>query len=169
MATTRERREAQAERLRGWAAQREQSATAVLAAGNGYRGDVAFATQPGHIPERARLIARTDAAVASLEKAASMNARANSIEAQAAVAIYSDDPDAIDRLRERLAGLEAQRDAMKAANAEFRKAHGPELKAMSSYDRSRALPHPSFELTNLGGQIKRNRDRLTQLEGAALS
>src|SRR3981081_3301018 len=105
--TYRERREARAERLRGWAATRESRARATRAADEHYRGDHAFNFQPGHIPERARVIARTDRAYQSLNKAESMESRADGIESQLAGAIYSDDPDAIEQLEARIAAPQA--------------------------------------------------------------
>lgn len=69
MATYRERREARAERLRGFAEKREATAAATFKSHEQYRGDHAFNTQPGHIPERARVIAREDRAHESLQKA----------------------------------------------------------------------------------------------------
>ena len=128
--TYRDRREARAERLRGWAGKREQSAAAVFKAGEPFTSDIAFNTQPGHIPFRARLIAREDRAYASTVKAASMRSRADGIEDQLDTSIYDDDPDAIEQLRARIARLEAERDAAKTANAAYRKEHKAELKAM---------------------------------------
>ena len=58
-----------AERYEGWAAGRRQKAGALEARNAPYRGDIAFATQPGHIPERARVIARTDKALEHSQKA----------------------------------------------------------------------------------------------------
>lgn len=164
--TYRERRATRAERLRGWAEKRASTARATLAADDAqpYAHDIAFLTQPGHIPERARMIARDDRAHESLAKAASMSARADSIERAADRAIYDDDPDAIERLRDRIAGLEAQRANYAQANADYRKAHRAELAAMSAYERSQAVPRASWELSNLGGQISKARDRLRRLE-----
>ena len=104
--TYRERRAARAERLRGWADKRKEQAAVVFCEADRYRGDVAFNTQPGHIPERARLVRRRDAACASAEKAAEMEGRAAEIERQAGRAVYDDDPDAVERLEARVAGLE---------------------------------------------------------------
>jgi len=161
--TYRDRRQAKADRLRGWAAKREVSAKAVLASHETYRGDIAFATQPGYIPLRARVIAQDDRAYESLAKARQMADRADGIEAAAAHAIYSDDPDAIERLTERIASLEAERNRAKIANAAYRKAHRDEFKTMSAYARSQALPFPSYVITNLTGNIARQRQRLVQL------
>ncbi len=162
--TYRERREARAERLRGWAGKREERAAAVFKAGEPYTNDIAFNTQPGHIPFRARLIAAEDRAHESLGKAASMRARADGIEDQLAAAIYDDDPDAIGQLRERIERLEAERDAAKKANAAYRRDHKAELAKMTPYDRRQALPYPAYYFSNMSGNLSRQRDRLARLE-----
>ena len=166
--TYRDRREARAERLNEWAGKREQNAAAVFKVGEPYTSDLAFNTQPGHIPFRARLIAREDRAYESLGKAASMRSRADGIEDQMANAIYEDDPDAIEQLRARITRLEAERDAAKAANTTYRKAHRAELKAMdSAYERDQAVPYPGYHFQNLSGNLSRQRARLARLERAA--
>jgi hypothetical protein len=165
--TYRDRREARAERLRGWAETREERAAAVFKAGERYTSDLAFNTQPGPMPFRAKLIAREDRAYESLGKAAAMKSRADGIEAQAAHAIYDDDPDAAGALRERIAKLEAERDAAKAANAAYRKAHKAELAVMTPYERGRAVPYPGYHFQNLSGNLSRQRARLARLEREA--
>lgn len=166
--TYRERRERKAERLRGWAEKRQQEAGAVIEnIDRQYSGDVAFNTQPGHIPERARVIARQDRAFDSLHKAEGMVSRAGNIEAQLDGAIYSDDPDAVERLEERLADLEAQRERIKTANAAYRKEHGAELKGLTAYQREQKMPHAGWELSNLSGNIARQRQRLEELRRKA--
>lgn len=163
--TYRDRREARADRLREWAGKREDRAAAVLEAGEPFRGDIAFNTQPGHIPFRARLIAREDRAYESLAKAAQMQSRADGIESQLAAAVYDDDPDAIEQLRARIARLEAERDEAKAVNAAYRKAHKAELAAIeSAFLRNQALPYPSYHFQNLSGNLSRQRARLARLE-----
>ena len=118
--TYRDRREARAARLREWATIREQKAAAGLAAEDPIRSDWAFITQPGHIPERARMNARDEARQRSLAKAAEMRQRADNIESAADRAIYSDDPDAREQLERKIADLEAQRDAITRYNADCR-------------------------------------------------
>jgi len=173
--TYRERREARAERLKEWAAKRETKAAAVFKAGEHYRGDYAFNTQPGHIPERARLIAREHRACESLEKARSMSSRAAGIADQLDRSIYSDDPDAKEQLEERIASLEAERERVKAYNASCRK--GARDIALLDDAQKRDIigiiqvqPYackggafPSYHLSNLSGNIKRNKDRLATL------
>lgn len=174
--TYRERRERKAERLREWADKREGGAAAVFKQGEPYRSDHAFNTQPGHIPERARLIAREDRAHESLAVARAMDSRAANIEAAAVNAIYSDDPDAIERLEEKLVGLEAQRDRIKAINKAARvgKLAEAELTDKEQRDLMNIAQHqsyydplhkgyPPYHLTNLGGNITRCKQRLTTL------
>jgi hypothetical protein len=165
--TYRDRREARAERLRGWAATREGRAEAVFKAGEPFTSDYAFNTQPGHIPFRAKLIAREDRAHQSLRKAASMRSRADGIEDQLATSIYDDDPDAIGQLRARITRLEAERDAAKAANAAYRREHRAELAAMGRWQRQQAVPYPSYHFENLSGNLSRQRARLARLEREA--
>ena len=185
--TYRERRERRAERLRGWADKRQTKAAADLATANKYRGDTAFNTQPGHIPERARLIARQDRAFVSLDKAAAMDSKAAEIERQADNAIYSDDHDAVERLRERIGNLEAERERTKDVNKAIRKygllrlvqADPPfvlakeearelvKLHELCPYHDVLKKGWPAYKLTNLGGNISRQRERLRFLEQAA--
>lgn len=162
--TYRDRREARAERLQEWAGKREDRAAAVLKAGEPYRGDTAFSTQPGHIPFRAALNAREDRAHESLVKAEGMRSRAGGIESQLAASIYDDDPDAIGQLRERIARLEAGRDEAKAVNAAYRKEHKADLAAMDRWDRDQAMPYPGYHFQNLSGNLSRQRARLARLE-----
>jgi len=165
--TYRDRREARAENYREWAAKRQKAAEPVLAERERYRGDHAFNFQPGHIPERARLIAREERMFRSLDKAESMRSRADGIEAQLATSIYDDDPDAIEQLRARIGRLEAERDAAKAANAAYRREHRAELAAMTPYQRDQAVPYPGYHFQNLSGNITRQRQRLARLERTA--
>ena len=163
MSTHRERRMAKAERLDGWATKQQAKADALHARGQLYRGAAAL-SQPmsGRQIDKGRALISKE--IAHSDKAADMRSRAEGIRAAAEQAIYSDDTDAVERLRERIEALEAERAAMKQANAEYRKAHKAELKELTPYGRDRALPFPSFKLTNLGGNIRRNKQRLAQLE-----
>jgi hypothetical protein len=187
--TYRDRRAARAERLRGWADARVQRARATLAADDAqpFAHDIAFLTQPGRIPERTRMIAREDRAYASLSKAANMAARADNIEAAAGRAIYSDDPDAVARLAERIAELEAERARISAYNASARKAHKADpaqhvgdLALLDDRQRAdlasiaRHCPYqlradgafPAYATGNLSGSISKQRERLAALKGA---
>ena len=177
--TYRERRERRAERLRDWADKREHDAAAVHRSHERFRGDVAFNTQPGHIPLRARVIAQTERALESEAKARDMSQRADEIERQAEGSIYSDDADAPERLRERIAALEAERERVKRYNASARKAGGDRHTAagdLSLLDVSQRenVQHAArigwlsrtggLDLTNLTANIARNRKRLAEIE-----
>lgn len=179
MTTYRERREARAERLRGWADKREAAAAAVFQANRPITSDWAFITQPGHIPARARIIAQEDRQYESLRKAESMKGRADGIEAQLAGAIYSDDENAVEALQERIAGLEAERDRIKAYNATCRKG-ARDLSILTDAEKrsllgvlkfapyqSKGGAFPSYHLSNLSANINRNRKRLEELRRAS--
>jgi hypothetical protein len=171
MSTHRERRERKAERLREWADGREAKAQAAHETAREVGGMIPLG-QPilvGHHSEKRhrRDIERIDnamrASVESADKADAMRSRAENIEAQNARAIYDDDADALERLQEKLAGLERKREAMKAANAEYRKAHRADLKAVSAYERGQAVPFPSYAISNIGGVITTTRQRIERL------
>jgi hypothetical protein len=194
MGTYRERREARAERLREWSAAREAKQGALNEAA---RGDEAATGIPfgqpilvGHHSERRHraAIARVDramgAAVENSRKAESMASRAENIEAQAAQAIYTDDHDAKERLTEKIAALEAERDRIKAYNASCRKAAKTggvgDTSLLSDAERrelaatARACAYmlgaggamPRYKLTNLSANIGRLKKRLAGLDAA---
>jgi hypothetical protein len=178
MTTYRERREAKAERLREWAAKREERAADVFKAGEVYRGDHAFNFQPGHIPERARVIAREDRAHESVRKADRMSEKADNIEAQLAASIYDDDPDAIEALERRLAALEAARARYTAFNRSARKgapdfsllsprqfASWSNLKRFGMLRKDGAFP--AYATSNLSGRISKDCERLARLRREA--
>ena len=177
--TYRERREAKAARLTEWAAKRAAKAEAGYRVGEEHRGDTAFWTQPGRIVARERVWAAHERAHADQQKARDMTSRAAGIGHQLDHSIYSDDPDAIDRLRERIAALEQKRDYYKAFSASARKglpfADFEALTGGTLNDRTRANYEaaaaareglPSYVLSNLSADIRRNKQRLAQLESA---
>lgn len=166
--TYRDRREARAERLEEWAEKRQTAAVAQLNSQPELRHDWAFITQPGHIPQRERLMKADERSFRSMDKAESMKSRASGIRSQLDSSIYDDDPDAIERLEERIAGLEAQREAIKAHNKRTRGSKTctcPDdchcrIPWRFGFCRCKEHPIDSYVLQNLGGNIKRNRDRL---------
>lgn len=111
-------------------------------------------------------------------KAQSMEARATGIETQLGLSIYSDDTDAIQKLQERVTELEAERDRIKAYNAtcrkgardvslltEAEKADLVSIAKYSPYQMGKGGAFPGYKLTNLNGNINRNRKRLDALQG----
>jgi uncharacterized small protein (DUF1192 family) len=178
--TYRERRQHKAERLRNWAEKRQQTAEAALQSQPELRHDWAFITQPGHIPARARMNASDERAFESLRKAEGMMSRAAGIEAAAEGAIYSDDPDAVEQLEARIAGLEAERARIKAYNASCRKGNRDvtllsekqqqDLVACAKYSPYQMRDNgaaPAYWAANLSGNINRQKKRLEQLKTAA--
>jgi hypothetical protein len=166
---------ARADRLEEWAAKRAAKSEAALNGARILADGIPFG-QPilvGHHSEKRhrRDLDRIDSGmrrgIEHHAMATSMASRADNIRAAADHAIYSDDEDAIERLGERIAELETKREARKAANAEYRKAHRAELAAMTAYQRSQAVPWPSYSISNLGGNIGRLRERLAGLEARA--
>lgn len=171
--TTRERRERKADRLREWADSRDAKADAAYVGVQAIVERIPFG-QPilvGHHSERGaradqrRIESGMDRSCEHSAKAGDMRSRADNIEAQNRAAIYSDDPDAVEALTAKIARLEAERDTIKARNAAYKREHKAELKAMSSaFQRDRALPFPSYHLTNLSANINRLRKRLAELQ-----
>lgn len=183
--TYRERRAARAERLRNWADKREAKAEAGHERAHEMASAIPFG-QPMLTDHhsygrdrryRDRISSTTSRAVEDGRKADEMRAKADNIEAAAARAIYSDDPDALPRLHEKLAELEAQRDRIKAFNASCRKGTpNPELlddrqradlasvTRHAPYQLGKRGEMPTYALSNLSGTIKRTRDRIAQLE-----
>ena len=176
--TTRERKEAKIEKRLDWAQGRRDKATALRTYTDRYHGDVAFNTQPGHIPERARVIGMIDRACEHVSMAATHESKAAGIQDQLDHSIYSDDEDAVGKIRERIAGLEAKRDKMKLVNALYKRGDVAGLAVIGlDLDKIKAKlaaagpywggkPHLPYELTNLGGNIRRLQERIKTIEAA---
>lgn len=185
--TYRERRSRRADRLREWAGKRQQKSTAAFNRARTIADAIPFG-QPilvGHHSERH---ARRDqdrihngmaAGIEHQRKADSMNGRATEIDRQADRAIYSDDPDAIEQLQQRIADLEQHRDRMKGINKEIRRGPGwaeriapplteAERKDIESAARFNGCAgYPPYALRNLAGNLTRQRQRLAMLTDIA--
>lgn len=161
MTTRRERLERKLEKREEWAAGRDRKAAELQKLNEPYRGDIAFNTQPGHIPERARAIRRSEKAAEHYGMARHHEEKAAGLERQLERSIFSDDEDAPERIRERIAELEAERERMKAANTAWRKAGKPDLGTAPGFD---PAPYAKYQLANLGGNIGRLRKRLQAIE-----
>lgn len=196
--TRRERLERRLERRLRWAEGREAKAQASFAAVHRIADNIPLG-QPilvGHHSERH---ARRDQdrihngmarGVEHEKMAHEHSSKADGLERILDTAIFSDDPDAPERIRERIAEIEAKRDKLKAINAAFRKGKGepgwsrhlgPErmvwepgedpiekawaaLKASCPWERK---PVASYQLSNLSGNIGRLRKRLEAIEARA--
>ena len=184
--TYRERREARAARREQWAESRENKARASFAAADAIAEHIPFG-QPilvGHHSEKRhrrdieRIQAGTRNGFEHLKMAAHHEQAAAEIRHQLDRSIYSDDYDAVEKMEARIAALEAERDAVKAFNAAARKA---KYKADAVAELVAALPEnlqrdwkrggettfPSYHLSGLSANIKRNRDRLPKLRAIA--
>lgn len=182
--TYREQRRARAERLREWAGKREGKAQKALDRAHDIADQIPLG-QPilvGHHSERR---ARRDrdkidnsmrAGVDHSRKAEHMHERADNIEAALDRSIYSDDPDAIEQLKARIAELEAERTRIKAFNASCRK-DSPDLSLLDDRQKNDYLTtlkvspgflgksgqFPAYVLANLSGNITRNRKRVEEV------
>lgn len=186
--TTRERKEARADRLRDWADSREAKSETAYEKSKQLADMIPFG-QPILVGHHSEGRARRDAerihsgmaqSVEHSRKADDMRSRADEIERQLDRSIYSDDADAVEKLREKLADLEGQRERIKAYNASCRKGT-PDLSLLDEKQRAdlastaKHSPYfigdkgqfPDYALKNLGGNITRNRKRLAQLERRA--
>jgi len=168
----RERLEAKLEKRQDWAAGRRSKAEHGFAQADPYRGDVAFNTQPGHIPERARVIRAGERAMEHMTMAEHHDSKAAGLESQLDRSVFSDDDNAVGALEARIAEHEAQRDRMKRVNQLFKKGDAAglaglglaleklkaKLTAAGAYWGSK--PHLPYELTNLGARIRADRERI---------
>lgn len=195
--TYRERRERKAEKLRDWSDKRRVKAETAFGTAHRIGDGIPFG-QPilvGHHSEKRhrRDIARIDAGMRNgiehTRTADDMESRATNIERALDRAIYDDDPDAIERLQEKLAGLEAKREGIKAFNkthvlvaeSRWRPEEGytgkvigkrtgfvtVERKDGTTEEVPRTRTHPamsSYVLQNLGGVITTTRKRIAALE-----
>lgn len=180
MATRRERLEARRKRREEWASSRQRHAKSLERQNEPLIRDWAFVTQPGHIPERARVIRREERAWEDRKMAAHHEMKAAGLADQLDRSIFSDDADAVQQLEARIANLEAERDRIKQYNASCRKGFPDEslldeaqrrnlesVRRHSPYQLGKNGAMPAYVLSNLGGNIKRNRDRLKDLQRRA--
>ncbi len=180
--TYRERRAAKADRLREWADKRDVKATRTRAATDRLADSIPFG-QPILVGHHSEKRARRDQdriyngmrrSIDDADKAAEFRRRADGIEAAADNAIYSDDTDAADRLTERIAEREAERDRIKAFNTEVRKS-GALLWSLlderqkasylsilnnAPYQLGKSGAFPGYVLSNLGATIRKDKKRL---------
>ena len=180
--TRRERLEAKREKREEWAAKRSAKAEQRFAAADRAVDGIPFG-QPilvGHHSERRhraaidRMARNMDAGVESQKMAAHHSQKADGLARQLEQSIFSDDPDAIEAIEARVADLRAERDRMKASNAAFKKgdatwaAHlgitpGQAAKRRANIDAGYSWmrkPHPAYEITNLGANIRRLEKRI---------
>ena len=178
--TYRERAEARLERRRQWAAGRRDKANVLFARGDPYRGDIAFNTQPGHIPERARVIRAHDKACKCLNMADHHDSKAAGIEEQLKHTVFSDDENAIETLQTKINKIRALVERMKTANKIIKKYKGDQVcgkmelikagftpeQAEKLYipDYAGRIGFPSYALTNEGANARRMEKRIEDIK-----
>ena len=174
--TRRERLEHRVEKRREWAGGRRDKAAELFARGDKYRGDHAFNTQPGHIPERARVIAATERGFEHAQMADHHDSRAAGLEVQLDHSVFSDDADAIEQLEQRIAKNEEKRDHMKRVNVLFKRGDAAGLSGLGVDLETLKCklaeagpywgdkPHLPYELTNLGARIRADRERIEDIK-----
>ncbi len=187
MATRRERKEARLQKRLDWAEGRDRKSDAAFQRAHGIMDMIPFG-QPiliGHHSERhaRRDQTRIDNAmrdgVDSGRMAEHHREVAVNIEHQLEHSIFSDDEDAPERLRERIVELEAQRERMKAVNAEIKRGAGWEVRlrdagtALTEHEKADLITvarfqgydrFPPYALSNLGANIRRLQKRLEAIE-----
>lgn len=190
MSTYRERREARADRLEEWAAKREAKAEAASERAHKMMDMIPLGqpiltdhySAPRHRSHLAKVQSAASKSVEHAAKAHEMASKADNIRAAADRAVYSDDPDAIERLEEKLADLESQRAAIVAGVKAFNrsvKAGAPDTSLLPDRLRSQA-EHPALRTmmykpdgtlrpgstANLSGLISTTRKRLEALRSS---
>lgn len=168
----RDRLERKVEKRQEWAAGRQAKVEAAYKANEKYHGDVAFNTQPGHIPERARAIRRTERAFEDMKMAEHHTSKAAGLQDQLDHAVYSDDANAVQALEARIAQHEAERTKMTLVNKLYKKGDVEGLKELGvDYEATKkrlaeagpywgSAPHLPYEMQNLGGRIRADKQRL---------
>lgn len=193
--TRRERIEARLERRRTWAAGRTAKSEAHFTAAHDIVKNIPLG-QPilvGHHSEKRhrrdidRMSANMSKGVESAKMAELHTSKAGNIEAALERSIFSDDPDAIEALREKAAGLRAEAERCKAINKEIKKGEGwtdrlaakgitltdAEKKTLVSVathqayycDKKTGFPvFPGYHLTSLNANARRAEERIKVIE-----
>lgn len=186
----RQRLERKVEKRREWAEKRRDRSQAGFARAKSIADNIPFG-QPilvGHHSEKGhrRDIARIDSGMREGCESAKManhhESKADGIEAQLDTSIFSDDDNAIEAIEARIREREAERDRIKAYNASCRAAakrgESGDLSLLDERQRrdiagiARVCRYqvreggafPAYVLSNLGGRIKADRDRLEQIK-----
>jgi len=181
--THRERAEARLERRREWAAGRRNKAAACHAVADPYRGDIAFNTQPGHIPARARVIRAQKRGFEHSNMADHHESKADGIQNQLDHSIFSDDIDAVESIKVRITDREAETGRIVAYNKTARQAakrgeKNGDLTLLDDHQKAKLISLakvcpdqigpggslPGYMMSNLRGNINRDKKRLVEIE-----
>lgn len=185
--TRRERLEAKIEKRREWAQARERDAERQFEAAHNLTKDIPLGqpilighhSEKGHRATIARSHANMDKGCESVAMAKHHESKAKGLERQLDNCIFSDDENAVEAIEAKVAVLEAKRERMKRINA----AHKAFLKKPESLDKAdltdeekQAIrnykpayswephPFPPYSFTNLGGNIRRYKERIKHVK-----
>jgi DNA repair exonuclease SbcCD ATPase subunit len=182
--TRRERLEQKLEKRQEWAGKAEQRSDQLSNESHRMFSAIPFG-QPiliGHHSEkrdrnyRNRAWNKMGKAVAQRDLAKHHVSKAGGLAAQLDTAIFSDDHDAIEAIEARIAEREAAREKMKLANKLYKKQDKAGLTAIGlDYDKLHAqleklgsyfgqAPHLPYEMSNLGANIRRDKQRIEQIK-----
>lgn len=191
MTTYRERREARVDRLREWSDKRGQRADSERSKASTVLDGIPIG-QPilkGHHSQgrHERDLSRAEGAMRRSVEHSDMAKRhtqkADNIEDALERSVFDDDPDAIERLTERVEALEGRRDRIKAYNVSARKAAKSggvgDLELLGESERAELVSllkvaafqvrpgngFPGYVLSNLSARIRKDRERIERLKG----
>lgn len=191
--TRRERMEARKERRLEWATSRDRKAQAGFNRARIIADGIPLG-QPILVGHHSETRARRDQerihsgmrqGVESSDMAAHHRSKADGIEHQLSRSIFSDDPDATERLEDRIASLETKREARKAVNKIVHRAPKdqwtpaketellalgltqPQAEKLFVPDFMGCVGFPAYSLTNLGANIRRLKERLVSIDRQA--
>jgi Domain of unknown function (DUF3560) len=176
------RQEARRERLAAAAEKARREAAATLNGADAMASIIPFG-QPilvGHYSEgrdrrfRARIDGKFRKGIALQKKAEELERRAESV---GTAGVSSDDPEAIEKLREKVVKLEASQERMKSANKCVRKNdraglvalrfNEKQIETLFTPDFAGRLGFPDYAITNNSSNIRRLKQRIEELEKRA--
>lgn len=199
MSTRRERLEARLEKRRLWAESRKAKSDQAFNKAHAIVEHIPLG-QPilvGHHSEKRhraaidRMGSHMDKGIEHAAIAKEHDSKADGIERALDASIFSDDPDAVEALKARIAELEAERESQRLLGAAWRKAKKPASTDIDGWKRVASLlgceyestrilrgirncaseegfcnrgPVPSYVLSNLGGNISRLKKRLESVK-----
>lgn len=182
--TRRERLERKLEKREEWAESRDAKSDAAYERVHAI-GDGIPMGQPilvGHHSERRarrdveRMQRGMTASVEHAKAAEDHRSKAAGLRGQLATSVFSDDEDAIERLREQVAEMEAERDRVKAYNASCRRGQRDlsllderqrenvaSLARVAAWQLGKNGALPAYSLSNLGARIRDKQKRIEQI------
>lgn len=181
--TRRERKEARLARRLEWAEGRDKKAAEAFNKAQIISDGIPFGqpilvghhSEAGHRRDLNRIESGMRQGVESAKMADHHRSKADGIQAQLDHSIFSDDPDAPERLRERIAELEAEREMRKLANRAYKAGGEAAMRTAVSQDIADVgvqtlkfqpyykMPYPPYSISNIGANIRRLQKRLEEI------